>query len=92
MIAEQNVVNNLQVRNLHKRFHGQQGEVVALRDINLSIRVGEFVSIVGSSGWKIIPVDLPRPRDRGSFDFTRKWNEVYQEFFASAENIPEYAI
>jgi sulfonate transport system ATP-binding protein len=262
MIAEPNVINNLQVRNLHKRFHGQQGEVVALRDINLSIRVGEFVSIVGSSGcgkstllriiaglerefegdalldrepisgpgpdrgvvfqehrlfpwlsvrdnvafgvapdapaeihrsvqehitlvglngfekayphqlsggmaqrasiaralvncpkvllldepfgaldaltkiqmqqeilriWeaeqttmimvthdideavflgdrvvvmsnrpgtikKIIPVDLPRPRDRGSFDFTRKRNEVYQEFFASAENIPEYAI
>jgi sulfonate transport system ATP-binding protein len=262
MIAEHNVVNNLQVRNLRKRFRGEQGEVIALQDINLSIRVGEFVSIVGSSGcgkstllriiaglerefegdalldrepisgpgpdrgvvfqehrlfpwlsvrdnvafgvapdspaeiqrsvqehialvglagfesayphqlsggmaqrasiaralvnrpkvllldepfgaldaltkiqmqqeilriWeaeqttmimvthdideavflgdrvvvmsnrpgtikKIIPVDLPRPRDRGSFDFTRKRNEVYQEFFASAESIPEYVI
>jgi len=262
MIAEKSVDSTLQVRNLHKRFSGQQGEVVALSDINLSIRTGEFVSIIGGSGcgkstllriiaglerdfegealldqerisgpgpdrgvvfqehrlfpwltvrdnvafgvapdapaeikrsvqehialvgltgfeksyphqlsggmaqrasiaralvnrpkvllldepfgaldaltkiamqqeilriWeaeqttmimvthdideavflgdrvvvmsnrpgtikKIIPIDLPRPRDRGSFDFTKKRNEVYQEFFASAENAPEYAI
>jgi sulfonate transport system ATP-binding protein len=50
MSAEPSVVDNLQVSKLHKRFPGRQGEVLALSDINLSIRTGEFVSIVGSSG------------------------------------------
>jgi len=50
MIADKSILKNLQVSNLHKRFRVQQGEVIALSDINLSISKGEFVSIVGSSG------------------------------------------
>jgi ABC-type nitrate/sulfonate/bicarbonate transport system ATPase subunit len=40
----------LQVRNLHKVFQGESKDVVALQDINLSIRPGEFVSLLGASG------------------------------------------
>ena len=39
------------VRNLGKIFTSQtKGSVEALRDINLTLREGEFVSIVGASG------------------------------------------
>ncbi|ARP80407.1 nitrate ABC transporter ATP-binding protein [Bordetella genomosp. 8] len=38
------------VRNLSKRYGSRHGDVMALRDVNLSIREGEFVSIVGPSG------------------------------------------
>ncbi len=42
--------DNLTVTDLHKRFviHGQ--EVPVLHDINLKVRQGEFICIVGSSG------------------------------------------
>ncbi len=42
--------NNLVIEKLHKSFPARTGEVIALQDINLSIREGEFLSIVGSSG------------------------------------------
>jgi sulfonate transport system ATP-binding protein len=50
MTAVTSVDNNLRLHNLHKSFHLPSGEVLALRDINLTIRAGEFVCIVGSSG------------------------------------------
>jgi sulfonate transport system ATP-binding protein len=42
--------SSLAIESLHKKFQLQAGEVTALQDINLSIREGEFISIVGSSG------------------------------------------
>lgn len=41
-------MNKLELRNVRKRHKGQ--EVDVLRDINLSIQDGEFVSIMGRSG------------------------------------------
>ena len=38
------------VANLSKRYGSRHGDVMALQDVNLSIREGEFVSIVGPSG------------------------------------------
>lgn len=40
----------LRVENVSKVFSTKEGKVSALSDINLTIRDGEFVSIVGSSG------------------------------------------
>ena len=38
------------LENVQKVFETKQGRFVALRDINLSVRRGEFVSIIGHSG------------------------------------------
>jgi len=40
----------LQIKGLHKIFKGEDKDVTALQDINLSIRPGEFVSLLGASG------------------------------------------
>src|ERR1044071_303737 len=40
----------MKVENLAKVFESAAGRVVALRGINIEIRKGEFVAIVGTSG------------------------------------------
>ncbi|RZU45239.1 nitrate/nitrite transport system ATP-binding protein [Fluviicoccus keumensis] len=40
----------LSIENVDMRFNTKKGEFVALQDINLSIREGEFVSLIGHSG------------------------------------------
>lgn len=40
----------LQVYNLHKQFSTRNGSLVALKNINLNIEVGEFICAVGASG------------------------------------------
>lgn len=40
----------LEVRNLSKIFRSDAGRVVALRKVNIIVRKGEFVAIVGPSG------------------------------------------
>jgi len=42
--------SNLVIKDLNKYFRVDQEEVQVLRDINLNIRAGEFISIVGHSG------------------------------------------
>lgn len=42
--------NILTIKNLSKTYHTKRGETKALADINLSVKEGEFISIVGSSG------------------------------------------
>jgi NitT/TauT family transport system ATP-binding protein len=37
-------------RNVGKTFETDQGEVVAVRDISLEVRTGEFITLVGPSG------------------------------------------
>lgn len=40
----------VEVHNLSMKYHSLNGEVTALKDINLTVDEGEFVSIVGPSG------------------------------------------
>jgi putative ABC transport system ATP-binding protein len=40
----------VQIRNVSKNYHTPAGEFLALDQINLTIKEGEFVSIVGKSG------------------------------------------
>jgi len=40
----------VEVHNLSMKYHSLTGEITALRDINLCVEDGEFVSIVGPSG------------------------------------------
>ena len=41
---------HLEISNLYKQFPSKKGTVVALKDINLYVEAGEFVSVVGASG------------------------------------------
>lgn len=40
----------LEVKNLTKSFDSPSGKVTALKDVNISIKTGEFASIIGKSG------------------------------------------
>jgi NitT/TauT family transport system ATP-binding protein len=40
----------LQIRNLHKDFETNNGKLVVLKDINMTIEQGEFICAVGASG------------------------------------------
>ncbi|HEY9673001.1 MAG TPA: ABC transporter ATP-binding protein [Waterburya sp.] len=40
----------LQITNLHKHFETKQGTLVVLKDINMTIKQGEFICAVGASG------------------------------------------
>jgi ABC-type sugar transport system ATPase subunit len=38
------------VKNLNKRYRARDGDVPALADVDIEVREGEFVTIVGPSG------------------------------------------
>ncbi len=40
----------LQIKNLSKKYHTVEGEILAIKNINMDIEEGEFISLVGSSG------------------------------------------
>jgi len=40
----------LKINKLHKKYHSKDGVVVAIEDISLDIKNGEYVAIVGPSG------------------------------------------
>lgn len=42
--------NILIIENLSKIYHSKDGETLALKDLNLNIKEGEFIAIVGPSG------------------------------------------
>ena len=40
----------LNIKNLTKTYHSKDGETLAIKDLNLNVKEGEFVAIVGPSG------------------------------------------
>ena len=42
--------NLLEIKNLSKIYHSENGELLALKDINIEVKKDEFISIVGPSG------------------------------------------
>lgn len=44
------MANILEIKNASKKYQNKQGETLALTDINLEVKEGEFVSIIGPSG------------------------------------------
>lgn len=42
--------NILTIKNLSKKYHTKDGEVLAIKDINMEVKKGEFIALVGSSG------------------------------------------
>lgn len=36
----------LEVKNVNKKYQNKEGEVLAIKDINLSVNKGEFISII----------------------------------------------
>lgn len=50
MSTSKNWDNILVIENLTKIYHSKDGETLAIKDLNLNIKEGEFVAIVGPSG------------------------------------------
>lgn len=40
----------LEIKNLSKKYQHKNGELLAIKDINLKVKQGEFISIIGPSG------------------------------------------
>lgn len=69
--------------------------ILVTHDIDEAVYLGDRVVVLSSRPGrikKIIPVDLSRPRDRSSYDFTRIKSQIYDEFFTKMENPFSYNI
>ncbi|AJE02162.1 ABC transporter ATP-binding protein [Geobacter pickeringii] len=69
--------------------------ILVTHDIDEAIFLGDRVVVMtsrpGTIG-RIVPVELPRPRDRSSFDFVQIRKEIYGEFFGAVQQPFAYAI
>ncbi|SHI78883.1 ABC transporter ATP-binding protein [Parasporobacterium paucivorans] len=69
--------------------------ILVTHDIDEAIYLGDRIVVMSSRPGtieEIIPVELPRPRDRGSSDFAYIKKRVYNHFFKDVEIISDYVI
>jgi len=69
--------------------------ILVTHDIDEAIYLGNRVVVLSSRPGRIkeiVPVELTRPRDRSSHDFTKVKREIYNEFFAKEEKSFLYTI
>ena len=69
--------------------------ILVTHDIDEAIYLGDRVVVMSNRPGtikKIVPVQLPRPRDRSDYDFVQIRKEIYTEFFEQTNKPFAYAI
>lgn len=49
-MKEENTENRLELNNINLIYHSLKEETLAVKDLSLNIKKGEFISVVGPSG------------------------------------------
>lgn len=69
--------------------------ILVTHDIDEAIFLGDRVVVMSNrpgSIRRIVPIDLPRPRDRSSYEFMQVRKVIYEEFFQQEEKPFAYTI
>lgn len=69
--------------------------VLVTHDIDEAVYLADYVVILSSRPGKIkriVPIELPEPRDRNSYEFLEIRKSIYDEFFEHKDIVEDYCI